>query len=68
MMMILGGRMQGRIGNRSGPVGWRDFGRIFPIPAGVTHNAIILHPFCVFLSIERWDGKVTSAAEDFVTT
>ena len=67
-MKILGGRMQGRIGHNSGPVGWNDFGRVFDIPAGVVHNAVILDPFCMFLSMEKWDSREpTSAAEDFVT-
>lgn len=66
-MMILGGRMFGKIGSRSGPVGWDDLFRVFRIPAGVEHDAVITGKFCLFLSFETWEvDEVTSAAIDFV--
>lgn len=67
-MLILGGSMLGIIGSARGPVTWRDIFRIFQIPRGVNHSALIIGRLgCVFLSMERWDCQPTSAATDFVT-
>jgi hypothetical protein len=35
-----------------------------PVPAGVDHSAVA-HSFSVFLNLERWHSKPTSAAIDF---
>ncbi len=65
-LIVLGGRMAGTIGGRSGPIGWRDFLRRFDIPAGTPHAAIVTGAFCLFASWETWlAGEVTSAATDF---
>lgn len=64
-LVILGGGMDGRIGERHGIVGWQDFLRRFHVPAGTVHSAKITGWFCLFLNFERWTGTPTSAAIDF---
>lgn len=60
--------MLGTIGDKSGPIGWDDIFRVFSIPAGVVHDAVITGKFCMFVSFERWKTEcVTSASTDFVT-
>lgn len=67
-LIFLWGRITGTIGDKTGPVSYRDIFRRFPIPAGVTHTATVHSPFCVFLNWERWKtSDVTSAALDFQT-
>ena len=67
-LVILGGKMDGKIGDRSGRVGWSDMFRRFVVMANTVHSARIVGPFCLFASCEKWkDGvEVTSAATDFV--
>jgi len=69
-LVMLGGRMQGKIGDREGPVGWNDLFRRFAISAGTIHSAVVTGSFCMFASFERWcpGSLVTSAAIDFSET
>lgn len=66
-LVMLGGRMQGKIGDRQGPVGWNDLFRRFEIMAGTVHSAVVTGAFCIFASFETWrkGAAVTSAAIDF---
>lgn len=66
-MLIVAGCMNGRIGDRRGPVGWRDLLRRFYIPSGTVHGATVTGRFCLFASLETWKkgSAVTSAALDF---
>lgn len=64
-LIILGGNAVGSIGAKVGLIEWRDMLRRFNIPKGVPHWAIVKRPFFIFLNVEKWDCKITSAAHDF---
>lgn len=67
-LIILGGEMEGWIGERHGKTGWYDFMRRFHIPAGTVHRAKVTGRFCLFANYEVWTGTPTSAAVDFTAT
>lgn len=64
-LIMLGGEMEGWIGERHGKTGWYDFLRRFHIPAGTIHSAKVAGRFCLFANYEVWTGKPSSAAKDF---
>lgn len=67
-LTFLWGSIVGTIGNKTGPVSYRDILRSFSIPAGVTHSAEVKSAFCLFLNWEKWKSEtVTSASIDFQT-
>lgn len=66
-LIILGGEMEGWIGERHGKTGWYDFLRRFHIPAGTVHRAKVTGKFFLFANYEKWDGKPSSAAVDFAS-
>lgn len=67
-LIMLGGGLDGKIGDRSGKTGWHDFLRRFHIPAGTVHSATVIGRFCLFANYEKWNGNPTSAATDFIET
>lgn len=67
-LIIIGGEMEGWIGERHGKTGWYDFLRRFSIPAGTVHRAKVTGRFCLFMNFERWTGKPSSAAVDFAAS
>ncbi len=58
------GRMSWTMGAKSKSVSTWHCGWSKPVPAGVDHSAVA-HSFSVFLNLERWHSKPTSAAIDF---
>lgn len=63
-VVFLYGRMLGDIGGKVGWVTGKDFLRCFNISAGVTHSAAT-STFTMFLNIENWITRPSSAAIDF---
>lgn len=64
-LVFVAGRMEWTLEGRTRDVGWRDVLRSWPVPAGANHGAVVTGWFGVFLNIERWQGRPTSAATDF---
>lgn len=64
-LIFLWGNILGTIGERTKRITGKDAFRVFDIPHGITHGAIVNSRFCAFLNIERWIGSPRSAALDF---
>lgn len=60
-IILLFGYMTGKIAETRGCV--KVF-QSYPVLAGTSHSAVT-STFCIFMNVERWQGKPTSAAEDF---
>jgi len=56
--------MRWTMGDKSKHVTTWHCGWSKPVPAGVSHSAVA-DTFSVFLNLERWKSKPTSAAIDF---
>lgn len=65
-LIMLGGELEGKIGDRTGRTGWYNMFRCFHIPAGTVHCATVTGRFCLFANYEKWVGNPTSAAVDFI--
>lgn len=65
-IVFLGGRMLFTRDARTIPLGFTKILRSFVVKAGQAHGAIVTGRFGMFLNLEKWLIKPTSAAHDFI--